>query len=54
MVLPVEVEVGRDNQQSEAAAVQMKVARLAVGVVQTEAEDRTKEAVVPMDAEVES
>jgi hypothetical protein len=48
------VEVGRDNQQPEAAAAQTEVARSAVAAVQMEAEDRTTEEVVPMDAEVES
>jgi hypothetical protein len=53
MVLRVEVEVGRDNQQPEAVAVQKEEARLAAAAVQKEAEDQMTEVVVPMD-EVES
>lgn len=54
MVLQVEVEVGRDNQQPEAVAVQKEEARLAAAAaVQKEAEDQMTEVVVPMD-EVES
>lgn len=56
MVLRVEVEVGRGNQQPGVAAVQMGAAPSAAAAVavQREAGDRTMEAGDPTDAAVES
>jgi hypothetical protein len=55
MVLRVEVEAGRGNQQPGVVAVRMEAARsAAAAAVQREAGDRTMEAADPTDAAVES